>query len=136
MKCGGVRLINLSKIIDKRGSLSVIEEGKDFPFKIERCCWIYDVPGGDSLGGKAFRNNTEFIVSLSGSFDVVIDNGNKIMKYTLNRSFHGLLVPNLVWYEINNFSTNSLALILSSSNYDNSDCIIDYQYFKNLNYEV
>ena len=130
-----VRLINLSKIIDKRGSLSVIEEGKDFPFRIERCCWIYDVPGGDSLDGQAFINNNEFIVSLSGSFDVVVDNGNTITNYTLNRSFYGLLVPKLVWHEINNFSTNSLALILSSSNYDDSDCIRDYQYFKKLIYE-
>lgn len=123
------RIIDLSKITDPRGNLSVIEEMKDIPFKIERTYWIYDVPGGESRGGHAYRQNQEFIVALSGSFDVVLDDGKEERVFSLNRSYKGLYVPKGMWREITNFSTNSLALALSSTKYDERDYIRDRQEF-------
>ena len=112
--------------------MSVIEEFKDIPFKIERTYWIYDVPGGECRGGHAYKENKEFIVALSGSFDVVIDDGNEKNTFTLNRSYYGLYVPKGLWREMENFSTNSLALILSSTDYNANDYIRDYDVFVNL----
>lgn len=123
------RIIQLSKIADPRGNLSVIEELNDIPFKIERTYWIYDVPGGEKRGGHAYRDNQEFIVALSGSFDVVLDDGKEKKIFSLNRSYSGLYVPKGMWREMNNFSTNSLALVLSSTKYDASDYIRDYHEF-------
>lgn len=123
------RLIDLPKILDRRGNLSVIEEFKNVPFKILRTYWIYDVPGGEARGGHAYKENQEFIVALSGSFDVVLDDGVGRKTYHLNRSYYGLYVPKGLWREINNFSTNSLALILSSTAYNAEDYIYDYQEF-------
>lgn len=120
------RIIALPKFLDKRGNLSVIEEWKDIPFKIERTYWIYDVPGGEARGGHAYKENQEFIVALSGSFDVILDDGKERKTYSLNRSYYGLYVPKGIWREMNNFSTNSLALILSSTAYDARDYIYDY----------
>ena len=125
-----VRIIQLPKFLDKRGNLSVIEELKDIPFKIERTYWIYDVPGGEARGGHAYRKNQEFIVALSGSFDVILDHGKERKTYPLNRSYYGLYVPEGIWREMNNFSTNSLALVLSSTPYDKEDYIYDYELFK------
>ena len=123
------RIIQLSKIADPRGNLSVIEELKDIPFKIERTYWIYDVPGGEKRGGHAYKENQEFIVALSGSFDVVLDDGKEKKTFSLNRSYNGLYVPKGMWREMNNFSTNSLALVLSSTKYDEKDYVRDYQVF-------
>ncbi len=125
-----VKLIQLPKYLDARGNLSVVEEFKEIPFKIERTYWIYDVPGGESRGGHAYRENCEFIVALSGSFDVILDDGNERQRYHLNRSYYGLYVPAGLWREMDNFSTNSLALILSSTRYDEQDYIRDYELFK------
>lgn len=122
----GVRIIQLQKVLDNRGNLSVIEQYKDIPFKIERTYWIYDVPGGESRGGHAYMNNQEFIVALSGSFDVVLDNGQEKETFHLNRSYYGLYVPKGIWREMSNFSTNSLALVLGSTKYDADDYIRDY----------
>ena len=127
-----VRIIELPKISDPRGNLSVIEELKEIPFKIERTHWLYDVPGGECRGGHAYKENQEFIVALSGSFDVVLDDGNEKKAFTLNRSYYGLYVPKGLWREMENFSTNSLALILSSTDYDANDYIRDYDIFLNL----
>ena len=113
-----IRFIELSKIGDRRGNLSVIEEKNHVPFKIERSFWIYDVPGGESRGGHAYRETEEFIVALSGSFDVVIDDGKQRKTFSLNRSYYGLYVPKMMWREMTNFSTNSVALVLSSTKYD------------------
>lgn len=124
------KLIELPKFIDARGNLSVIEEYKEIPFKIERIYWIYDVPGGESRGGHAYRENQEFIVALSGSFDLVLGNGIEKQVFHLNRSYYGLYVPKGYWREMNNFSTNSLALVLASIKYDKSDYIYDYEEFK------
>ena len=123
------RIIQLSKITDPRGNLSVIEELKDIPFKIERTYWIYDVPGGEVRGGHAYKENQEFIVALSGSFDVVLDNGKEKKVFSLNRLYNGLFVPKGMWREMENFSTNSLALVLSSTKYDAEDYIRDYADF-------
>lgn len=123
------KIIQLPKISDPRGNLSVIEELKEIPFKIERTYWIYDVPGGESRGGHAYKENQEFIVALSGSFDVVLDNGIEKKIFSLNRSYNGLYVPKGYWREMENFSTNSLALVLSSTKYDANDYIRDYGEF-------
>ena len=127
-----VRIINLTKILDARGNLSVIEECKDIPFKIKRTYWIYDVPGGEKRGGHAYRENQEFIVALSGSFDVVVDDGRQRKAFSLNRSYYGLYIPNGLWREMENFSTNSLALELASTEFNADDYIREYPVFKTL----
>lgn len=126
-------IIELPKILDRRGNLSIIEEFKNIPFKIERCYWIYDVPGGEVRGGHAYKENQEFIVALSGSFDVILDDGKKRETFHLNRSYYGLYVPTGMWREMDNFSTNSLALVLASISYDADDYIYDYSFFKECN---
>ncbi len=123
------RIIKLPKISDPRGNLSVVEEFKDIPFKIERTYWIYDVPGGEKRGGHAYKENQELIIALSGSFDVVLDDGKHKNVFSLNRSYNGLYIPKGMWREMENFSTNSLALVLSSTKYDEGDYIRDYQEF-------
>ncbi len=124
-----VRIIDLPKFEDPRGNLSFIEEEKHIPFKIERTYWIYDVPGGQVRGGHAFKEQQELIVALSGSFDVVVDDGKNINILSLKRSYYGLFVPNYIWRKLENFSTNSLALILSSTAYNEQDYIRDYGSF-------
>lgn len=126
----GVRIVELPKFLDRRGSLSFIEEESHIPFKIERSYWIYDVPGGEVRGGHAYKENQEFIVALSGSFDVILDDGKEQKVFSLNRSYYGLYVPKGMWRQMENFSTNSLALILASTQYDASDYIYDYTVFK------
>ena len=121
------KIIELPKFLDTRGNLSFIEELKHIPFKIERTYWIYDVPGGEARGGHAYRENEEFIVALSGSFDVVLDDGCQKQTFSLNRSYYGLYVPKGLWREMNNFSTNSLALVLASTGYEVDDYVRDYQ---------
>jgi len=124
-----VRIITLPKFLDTRGNLSVIEGTKDIPFRIERTYWIYDVPGGEKRGGHAYKNNQEFIVALSGSFDVVLDDGHERRTYSLNRSYYGLYVPRGLWRVMENFSTNSFALIVASIKYDKDDYIYEYREF-------
>lgn len=131
----GIRLIQLPRFLDARGNLSFIEQFKHIPFKIERTYWIYDVPGGEARGGHAYKENQEFIVALSGSFDVILDDGKEKKTYSLNRSYYGLYVPKGVWREMSNFSTNSLALVLSSTKYNSEDYIYDYETFKSMNHE-
>lgn len=125
-------LLNLPKIVDSRGNLSFIEEDTHLPFKIRRVYWIYDVPGGEQRGGHAFRETEEIIVALSGSFDVVLNDGVKDYRFSLNRSYYGVFVPRMIWRMLENFSTNSLALIISSTDFDESDYIRDSEEFKNL----
>lgn len=120
-------IINLPKFLDMRGNLSFVEELHHIPFKIQRAYWIYDVPGGEARGGHAYKKNLEFIIALSGSFDVAIDNGGGKQIFTLNRSYYGLYIPKGIWRELNNFSTNSLALVLASEPYDKTDYIRDYE---------
>jgi uncharacterized RmlC-like cupin family protein len=119
-------IINLPKILDRRGNLSFIEGENHIPFKIVRCHWIYDVPGGEKRGGHAYKENQEFIVALSGSFDVITNDGKEEKKYQLNRSYYGLYIPAMIWRQMENFSTNSLALVLASTIYDEKDYIRNY----------
>ncbi len=126
-----IKIINLPRNLDKRGNLSFIEENNHIPFKIERCYWIYDVPGGEKRGGHALKRTSEFIVALSGSFDVILNDGRNVTTYHLNRSYYGLYVPEMIWREIENFSTNSLAFVLASTAYDADDYVRDFKLFKN-----
>lgn len=129
-----VRIIQLPKISDKRGNLSFFEDNNQIPFKIQRTFWIYDVPGGESRDGHAYKDTEEFIVALSGSFDVVIKEGKSEKVYSLNRSYFGLYIPRMTWRKFCNFSTNSLALVVTSSKYSKEDYIRNYkEYLKLLN---
>lgn len=123
------KIINLPKIEDPRGNLTFIEGFKHIPFKIERTYWIYDVPGGEIRGGHSFKAQQEFIVALSGSFDVIVDDGKKVQAFSLNRSYYGLYIPAGLWRKMQNFSTNSLAMVLSSTKYNQLDYIYDYDEF-------
>ena len=124
------RIINLPKINDPRGNLSIIEENEDIPFSIKRCYWIYDVPGGEERGGHAYHQLEEFIVALSGSFDVILSDGSKKQQFSLNRSYYGLYVPRMYWRSLANFSTNSVALIMANQEYDEHEYIRDFENFK------
>ena len=130
-----VKIIQLPKILDPRGNLSFFENSNQIPFDIKRTYWIYDVPGGEMRGSHAFKESHEFIIALSGSFDVILNDGKNEVKYSLNRSYYGLYVPNLIWRSIENFSTNSLALIVSSIPYDAADYIRDFDEFKDIKNE-
>jgi len=112
-----IRIIDFPKISDNRGNLSFVEQFRHVPF------------GGEARGGHAYRENQECIIALSGSFDVILDDGKEKKTFSLNRSYYGLYIPNRTWRELNNFSTNSLALILSSTKYDESDYIRNYDNF-------
>lgn len=125
-------LIDLPKFVDPRGNLSFIEEDTHLPFKIRRVYWIYDVPGGEHRGGHAFRETEELIVALSGSFDVVLHDGEREFRYHLNRSYYGVHVPRMMWRMLESFSTNSLALIIASTDYDENDYIRDFDEFKSI----
>ena len=122
-------MIDLPKILDERGNLSFLEEKKHIPFEIKRSYWIYDVPGGEQRGGHAYKTAQEFVVALSGSFDVVLDDGYDKKKICLNRSYYGLYIPHGIWRSMENFSTNSLAFIVASTAYMETDYERDYSIF-------
>lgn len=125
-------LIDLPKFLDPRGNLSFIEEDTHLPFEIRRVYWIYDVPGGEHRGGHAFRETEELILALSGSFDVVLHDRQKEYRFHLNRSYYGVYVPKMIWRMLENFSTNSLALIIASTDYNEGDYIRDFEEFRKL----
>lgn len=129
------QIIQLPKFLDVRGNLSFVEQFNHIPFEIKRTYWLYDVPGGECRGGHAYWENQELIIALSGSFDVVLDDGLEKTIYHLNRSYYGLYVPKGIWREMENFSTNSLALVLSSTPYDEKDYIYDYDEFVRLKHD-
>ncbi|MBL7754680.1 MAG: WxcM-like domain-containing protein [Chitinophagaceae bacterium] len=124
------RIIQLPKILDPRGNLSFIEQEQHIPFSIERTYWIYDVPGGEIRGGHAYWSLQEFIVALSGSFDVVLHNGQEEFRFHLNRSYNGLYVPRMYWRSMENFSTNSVALVLADKAYNEEEYIRDFNVFQ------
>src|ERR1035441_1920470 len=132
---GGCRIITLPKIADVRGNLSYVEGGRHIPFVIRRAYWIYDVPGGALRGGHAYHKLEEFIIAASGSFDVVVDDGSERQVVQLNRSYFGLYVPSMVWRQIENFSSNSVTLILGSLPYAEEDYLRDYEAFARLRHE-
>ncbi|MBR2058807.1 MAG: WxcM-like domain-containing protein [Fibrobacter sp.] len=123
------QIIQLPKFLDERGNLSFLESGKHVPFEIRRTYWIYDVPGGCLRGSHAFRMEKEFIVALSGSFDVVVHDGVEEKRYSLSRSYYGLYLPPMHFRTLDNFSTNSLALVVSSADFSEEDYIRDFDEF-------
>ncbi len=123
------QIIQLPKIVDPRGNLSFFEFPKQIPFAMQRVYWIYDVPGGEIRGSHAFKEQNEFIVALSGSFDVILHNGIEELKFSLNRSYYGLYIPKMLWRKLENFSTNALALIASDCKYNDQDYIRDFDTF-------
>lgn len=124
------KILQLPKIEDPRGNLSIIEQFKQIPFEIKRAYWIYDVPGGKNRGSHAYKENEEFVVALSGSLDIVLNDGENERMFQLNRSYFGLYIPKGMWRTMVNFSTNSLALVLSATEYDADDYIMDFDDFK------
>jgi len=124
-------IIQLPKISDVRGNLSFLQNSDQIPFEIKRVFWIYDVPGGEKRGGHAFKTQQEIIIVLSGSIDIIVvdQNGNET-KFCLNRSYSGLYVPPLHWRHLENFSTNSVSVHLSDTDFDEGDYIRNYEQFK------
>lgn len=123
-------ILELPKIADPRGSLTFVEAARHVPFEIKRVFYLYDVPSGETRAGHALRNCHQFIIAMSGSFDLIVDDGAQKQHFHLNRSDCGLYVPPLMWREIENFSTNSVCLVLASEFYDEADYLDDYAEFK------
>lgn len=132
MTIADCKIVELPKFLDVRGNLSFAEQNNHIPFEIKRTYWIYDVPGGEARGSHAFRENQEFVIALSGAFDVVVDDGQNKKTFTLNRSYYGLYIPKGLWRTMENFSTNSLALEFGSIHYDEHDYIREYGDFLKL----
>jgi dTDP-4-dehydrorhamnose 3,5-epimerase-like enzyme len=130
MSLQDVRIINLPKVLDDRGNLSFFQNSDQLPFEIKRVYWIYDVPGGEQRGGHAYKDLQEVIIALSGSFDVVLNDGRQEKVYSLNRSYYGLYVPQKIWRHMENFSTNALALIATDAFYDADQYMRDFDLFK------
>lgn len=130
MNVNQLHITQLPKFLDDRGNLSFVQNNAQIPFEIKRVHWIYDVPGGQERGGVAYKETEEFIIAMSGSFDVVINDGETEYKYSLNRSYKGVYVPKGTWRTIENFSTNSVAVILASTLYDANDTIRDIEEFR------
>jgi dTDP-4-dehydrorhamnose 3,5-epimerase-like enzyme len=126
-----VKIINLPKIEDPRGNLSFVEEFNHLSFEIKRTYWIFDVPGGQVRGGHSFRHQEEFIIAISGSFDVLVDDGTEKKIISLNRSYYGLYIPAGIWRQMENFSTNSVAVVMSSTTFSPEDYIREYDEFLN-----
>src|ERR1043165_8398658 len=118
MSIGECKLVELPKIADPRGNLTFLEGGKHVPFEIKRVFYLYDVPGGETRAGHALKSCHQFIIAISGSFDVVLDDGHEKQRYQLNRSYRGLYVPPLIWRELDNFSSGSVCAVLASECYD------------------
>lgn len=125
-------ILPLPRIFDDRGNLSFIEAQRHIPFKIARAYWIYDVPGGEQRGGHAYLRGEEFLIALSGSFDVEVNNGTDLQRFPLNRSYMGLHIPAMNWRTLDNFSTNSVCLVLASTPYEEADYIYGYTDYKDL----
>jgi oxalate decarboxylase/phosphoglucose isomerase-like protein (cupin superfamily) len=132
MRLYTVKIINFPQIAEPRGNLSFIEENRHIPFPIKRVYFLYDVPSGATRGGHAHKNLHEIIIALSGSFDVLLDDGVEKKKVSLNRPHYGLYIPPGLWRELENFSSNSVALALASDFFDEKEYIRDYEVFKKM----
>ncbi len=122
-------IIELPKIADPRGNLTFVESGRHIPFEIKRIFYLYDVPGGETRAGHALKECHQFIIAMSGSFDLILDDGTRKERYHLNRSYYGLYVPPLIWREIENFSTNSVCMVIASEFYNEEDYLREYPEF-------
>lgn len=136
MPLNDCKLIHLPKISDPRGNLSFVEGGQDIPFDIQRVYYLYDVPGGSDRGSHAHKSLQQFIVAMSGSFDVVLDDGTEKKRFHLNRSYYGLYVCPMMWHDLDNFSSGAVCMVLASSHYDEADYIRDYSDFISLTKKV
>jgi hypothetical protein len=123
------QLIDLPRITDPRGNLTVVEAGDQVPFEIKRVYYLYDIPGGAERGGHAHIELQQLIIAMSGSFDIVLDDGYVQDRVHMNRSYYGLYVGNMVWREMDNFSSGSVCLVLASTHYDEADYYRDYKTF-------
>ena len=126
------KIIELPKIIDKRGNLTFIEGNQHIPYDIKRVYYLYDVPGGEKRGGHAHKSLQQFIIAANGSFDVILDDGTNQKRFHLNRSYYGLYVPTMIWRELDNFSSGSVCVVLASEHFDEDDYIRDYQAFRKI----
>jgi len=130
----GARIIELPKIQDRRGNLTFLESQRHLPFAFKRVYYLYDVPGGEARGGHAHKELEQFVIAASGSFDVVLDNGIEKKRYHLNRPYYGLYIPRMMWRELDNFSSGSVCLVLTSAYYDEDDYVRDYETYLTINY--
>ncbi len=129
MQFNTIKIIDIPKITDPRGNLAVVEKNT-IPFKIKRIYYLYDVPSDAFRGGHAHKEQTELLVALSGSFEVVLDDGETVQKVMLNKPDKGLLIPTRTWRELENFSSGAVCLVLASDEFDENDYIRDYKAFK------
>lgn len=125
----GCHLVAFPQVTDPRGNLSFVEGQVHVPFEIRRVYWLYDVPGGAERGGHAHRDLEQVMIAMSGSFDIVLDDGQITQRFHLNRSYAGLYIPSMVWREIDNFSSGSVCMVLASEHYDEADYIRDRKQF-------
>lgn len=132
MGLNSCKIIDLPKISDPRGNLSFIEGGTHVPFDIQRVYYLYDVPGGSDRGSHAHKNLHQFVVAMSGSFDLVLDDGHNKKRFHLNRSYYGLYVCPMMWRDLDNFSSGAVCMVLASEHYDENDYIRDYSQFLSL----
>jgi len=132
----GIKMLHFPKILDERGNLSYLQVNDQIPFDLQRVYLIYDVPGGEIRGGNAFVDQEEIIIALSGSFDVVLKDGQQEIKYTLNRSYYGLYIPKMIWRHFENFSTNSLAILVANKAYDEKEYIRDYEQYQKMQHAL
>lgn len=132
MGLSDVKLIEFNKISDCRGNLTFLESGQHVPFDIKRVYYLYDVPGGAVRGGHAHKELQQLIISLSGSFDVVLSDNNDDVKYTLNRPYQGLYVPKMLWRELENFSSGSVCMVLASEYFDENDYYRKFEDYKSV----
>lgn len=123
------KMVDLPKVTDNRGNLTFIESGCQIPFDIQRVYYLYDVPGGAERGGHAHKDLHQFIVAMSGSFDVLLDDGKNKKRVHMNRSYNGLYVCPMIWREIDNFSSGSVLMVLASNKYDEADYYREYSEF-------
>ena len=129
MKVSEAKIIDLPKIEDRRGNLSVVEEFKEIPFRIARAYWVYDVPGGESRGGHAHKKLKQMVIALSGSFHVTLDNGKERETVLLNHPYQGLVIETGTWRTLDDFSSGAVCMVLASELYEEEDYIRDYDEF-------
>lgn len=132
MSLSDCKFLQMPKISDVRGNLTFIEGGNHVPFEIKRVYYLYDVPGGSDRGAHAHRTLHQFFIAMSGSFDVVLNDGRQEKRFHLNRSYFGLYVTPMMWRLLDNFSSGSVCMVLASERYDEGDYIRDWSEFRTL----